>query len=280
MSESTPPGSSLESSLHVGFVGGGNMAGSLIGGLVASGHAPAQVHVAELDDERRRALARDYGVAVTDDLTEVARAASVVVLAVKPQGMDGVTAALGAVDGVDPLYISVAAGVRDSAMRAHLGAAARIVRCMPNTPALVRAGITGLYASETVSDTERATAEGILGAVGETLWVDDEGALDAVTAVSGSGPAYFFRMIELLEAKAVDLGLPADAARRLAEHTGLGAATLAVASDEAAGTLRERVTSPGGTTAAALDTLDKGGFPALFDDAVQAAFDRSKELGQ
>lgn len=269
----------MTQTLDVGFIGGGNMARALIAGLVAGGTPGARIGVTEPDDARRQALAGEFGVYGAPDAGDIAARAETLVLAVKPQVLGAVARALGPhLAGRAPLVISIAAGVRLADLGRWLDADVSLVRCMPNTPALVRAGITALYAPPSVSEAQRARADAVLRAVGATVWVGDEGALDAVTAVSGSGPAYFFLLMEALEQAGTALGLDAAAARTLAVHTARGAGLLAAGEGPDPATLRRQVTSSGGTTAAALAVFDEGGFGALVTRAVHAACARSVEL--
>jgi pyrroline-5-carboxylate reductase len=264
---------------EIAFVGGGNMARALIAGLIAAGHPPECLGAVEPDAARRAALGSDLGVRTAATATALVAQADTVVLAVKPQVLKSVATGLAPLlRRPAPLVVSIAAGVRLAALRAWLGPQPPLVRCMPNTPALVGAGVTALYAPPTVAPALRARAQQVLAAVGETLWVDDEDALDAVTAVSGSGPAYFFALMEALEAVGTDLGLSAEVSRTLAVHTARGAGLLAAQGDAGPAALRAQVTSPGGTTEAALRVLASGGFEALLGRAVHAAAARSREL--
>ena len=264
--------------MRIAFLGGGNMANAFLGGLRAKGFAAGDVSVIEKAPEARSRLAAQYGVHASAEADEYTRAAGTLVLAVKPQDMKAALAPLASMAG-DKLVISIAAGLRIATLSRWLDGHARIVRCMPNTPALIGAGITGLYAPPAVSEEERARASRILGAVGECVWVPDEALLDPVTAVSGSGPAYVFWFIEQMAASGVALGLAPDAARKLALHTVLGAAKLAAGSDEPPATLRERVTSKGGTTAAALQVFAAEGMAERLARALRAASERGAELG-
>ena len=267
------------SSLRITFVGGGNMAAALIGGLIARGAAASSIAAIDPSDAARESLRSRYGITVHPAAATAPLDADVLVLAVKPQYMrEAVEAIAPRVSG--QLVLSVAAGVRATDLSRWLGGHARIVRTMPNTPALVGLGATGLAASAGCGDADRRTAEAILGAVGDTVWVDDEDRLDAVTALSGSGPAYVFRFIEAMIDGGMRLGLDAEQARRLALQTVLGAATLASRSDESPAVLRERVTSRGGTTAAALAVMAERDLPGLVADAMAAACRRSQELGR
>jgi pyrroline-5-carboxylate reductase len=260
------------------FLGGGNMAGAMIGGLAGKLYAAADIGVIEIDAGARERLARQWGVQVLPAAAEPVRQAQVVVLAVKPQQLrEAVAAAKPFL--ANPLVISIAAGIRGSDLAGWLGSE-RIVRCMPNTPALVGAGITGAAALAGATEADRETADRILQAVGEVVWLKDEGLLDAVTAVSGSGPAYVFYFIEAMVEAGVRLGLDEAAARQLAQATFAGAARLATQSPDSLATLREKVTSKGGTTAAALDSLARDGVADAIGRAVQAAHTRAGELAE
>lgn len=264
---------------RISFIGGGNMARSLVGGLLADGAPPGTLQVAEPDPARRAALQADFGITVGADNAAAAAAAEVVVLAVKPQVAPDVAREIAAaVTAHGALVISVAAGIRSSDLERWLGAGAPVVRAMPNTPALLGCGATVLYAGEGVSDAQRELAEGILRAVGSVSWVAQEDQMDAVTALSGSGPAYFFLLIESLADAATQQGLPQDLARLLAVETALGAARMALESEEPIDALRRRVTSPGGTTEAALQAFEDGGFRELVATALRRAEARSREL--
>jgi pyrroline-5-carboxylate reductase len=264
--------------VKIAFLGGGNMAGALIGGLVAKGVRPGSLSVVEPLPAARRRLAARFKLRASAAPDARTRAADTLVLAVKPQDMRAAVAPLAdALRG--KLVISIAAGVRLRELSRWLGGHARIIRCMPNTPALIGAGIAGLYAPHGVSAAEKRRAERILGAVGATVWVKDEALLDPVTAVSGSGPAYVFWFIEQLALAGEGLGLAPEAARRLALHTVLGAAQLAARSKEPPGVLRERVTSKGGTTAAALAVFGETRMAEHFRRAIEAASRRGAQLG-
>lgn len=266
---------------RIAFVGAGNMARSLIAGLREQGHPGERLRAADPNADALAALADAFGIATAAGNAEAVAGADIVVLAVKPQVMAEVCAGLAApLAPTRPPLISIAAGVRSAQIDRWLGGGFAIVRAMPNTPALLRAGATGLYANERCDAATRALAERILAAAGVTVWLDDEALMDAVTAVSGSGPAYFFRLIEALIAAARAHGLTDDAARVLVLHTALGAARMAVETGEDAATLRRRVTSPGGTTAAAMAALDDEEFDAAIGGAVAAAVQRSRELSR
>ncbi|MFD0325894.1 pyrroline-5-carboxylate reductase [Lysobacter gummosus] len=262
----------------VAFIGGGNMARSLIGGLVARGFAPAGIRVAEPVEALRAELQRDFGVACFDNAQAAAEGAAVWLLAVKPQVMREVCAALAAQARAQrPLAISIAAGITAGQLDRWLGGEVAVVRAMPNTPALLGAGITGLYANAAATSRFEQAA-GLLAAVGPTVRIDDEAQMDAVTAVSGSGPAYVFLLAEAMQQAGVAQGLSAEAARALVQQTLFGAATMLTRSEEPAEVLRARVTSPGGTTQAAIETFEAGGFRALVDRAIAAATERGRQL--
>lgn len=263
---------------RIAFIGGGNMARSLIGGLLATGLTPADIRVAEPLAETRERLGRDFGVATWADNRLAVADADVIVLAVKPQAMPTLHAELRiALQGRRPLLISIAAGVRLDQLEHWLGALP-IVRCMPNTPALIGAGATGLCANGRVSPSQKAQAQRIMDAAGLTRWIDNEALMDTVTALSGSGPAYFFALVEALEDAAVAQGLPRDTARVLAAQTCLGAGRMLVEGGEDPSVLRQRVTSPNGTTQAALESFSADGLPRIVAHAVAAATRRGAEL--
>jgi pyrroline-5-carboxylate reductase len=268
-------------SISIAFVGGGNMARSLVGGLVTDGVPATQFTVSEPEPARREALEREFGVATTADNAAAVAAADVVVLAVKPQVMPGVARELaGSLAGRPVLVISIAAGIRTTDLARWLGDAPAVTRAMPNTPALLGCGATVLFAGPRVTEAQREQAEAILRAVGSVSWVEDETQLDAVTALSGSGPAYFFLLSEAMAEAAVELGLDPALAELLAVETALGAARMAIESDEDVAELRRRVTSPGGTTEAALEALEAGGFRRLVAQALASAQDRSRVIAE
>ena len=264
--------------MKIAFLGGGNMANALIGGLLAKGFEPRSISVIDVSPAARERLARQHGVRVSTAPDAATAQADTLLLAVKPQDM---RAALSGFPGNlnQKLVISIAAGVRLDALSRWLGGHRKLVRCMPNTPALVGAGITGLYALAEVSPEERKKAETVLGAVGEVVWVGEERLLDPVTAVSGSGPAYVFWFIEQLAASAEKLGITREISIKLALHTVLGSARLAAASSESPRELREKVTSKGGTTEAALKVFDEERLAERFARALEAASRRGAELG-
>jgi pyrroline-5-carboxylate reductase len=265
----------------IAFIGGGNMATSLVAGLIADGYAPETLRISDPNPERLEALRTRYGVQTYARNTDAVAGATILVLCVKPQLARDVCVALAEpLAAENPLVISVMAGVPEQAIQRWLGRALPVVRAMPNTPAMVQTAATGLHASPEVSDAGRNQAETILRAVGLTRWVEDEAKIDAVTALSGSGPAYFFLFMEALEEAGIALGLDGETARLLTIQTALGAAKMAVESDDPPGRLRERVTSPGGTTERALEQLLKADLHALVKRAARAAHDRAVDISR
>jgi pyrroline-5-carboxylate reductase len=260
------------------FIGGGNMAASLIGGLIADGWSPDRIRVADPDANRLTGLAQRFPIRTSADNLEVIQGADALVLAVKPQLLGEVARQIAPAIPHQAVVISIAAGIRETTLRDWLGSDCAIVRCMPNTPALVQSGATALYANPQVSEAQRSLAESVLRAVGLALWVEDEALMDAVTALSGSGPAYFFLFMEALQAAGTELGLPAETARLLTLQTAFGAAKMALESRDNAATLRRQVTSPGGTTERALEVLLQENLQATVLKALQAAAARSREL--
>ncbi|WP_291014710.1 pyrroline-5-carboxylate reductase [Hydrogenophaga sp.] len=271
----TPPTSPPQ----IAFIGGGNMASAVIGGLMRQGHPASALQVVEPWEEQRTRLAQQFpGLEVLPRASDALQRAQLVVWAVKPQTFkDAAKATAPFVSGA--LHLSVAAGITSDSMAAWLGSE-RIVRAMPNTPALVGLGMTGLYARAAVSAAERDTVDTVVATTGEGVWVDVETQLDAVTALSGSGPAYVFYFLEAMREAGTAMGLPPDVAQRLAMGTFVGAATLAQRADEPLQTLRERVTSKGGTTHAALTSMEESGVKQRFIAAMQAAERRAAELGR
>ena len=265
--------------MRVAFIGGGNMASAIIGGLVARGFKRSDVLVVEPDANARTRLLSAYGVKAIEGPGQALAEADVVVMAVKPQQMREAASAIEPFLA-QPLVMTIAAGIRLADLSRWLGGRDRLVRAMPNTPALVHAGITGLFALPSVSAQDRQAAQELLSAVGATLWFEHEGDLDVVVAVSGSGPAYVFYAIEALEAAAAELGLEPGASRSLALWTFVGAAKLAIErASESPAELRAQVTSKGGTTQAALEVLEGAEVKARFIEAVKAACERSREMG-
>ena len=266
---------------RIAFVGGGNMATGLIGGLIARGTPPSSIVVADPEASQRSRLEHDYGVKTVADAPAAVVGARTVVLAVKPQQMAQVARSIAdQVAAAGALVISVAAGIRLQDLARWLGPGVPLIRTMPNRPALIGAGITALYAMPGVDAASRLTAETILAACGPTVWVTDESQLDVVTAVSGSGPAYFFLLIECLEAAGTELGLDPVTARRLAVETARGSGRMAAEAAESPAELRAQVTSKGGTTAAALEVLEAAGVRGIFAAAVAAGARRSTALAQ
>src|SRR5271170_3972100 len=264
---------------RLAFIGGGNMAAALIGGLTKRGVLATRVVVADPSPDQLQRLVRGYGVTVAADNASAVQGAEVVILAVKPQQMRSVALGLAPhLAKTPPLVISVAAGIPHAALTRWLGNSVPVIRTMPNRPALNGFGATGLYAPAAVGAANRALAEMIMGAVSATVWVEHESQMDTVTALSGSGPAYFFLFMEALEAAAHERGLPNDIAHKLTLETAFGAAQMARQSTESLAVLREQVTSKGGTTAAALAVLNAAGLRAIVAHAVAAADRRSAEL--
>ena len=265
---------------NIGFIGCGNMARSLIGGLIADGYPAARISAADPDSGQRQRTSEQFHIEVFEHNRDVIRGADVVVMAVKPQVLPAtLREEAGELLRQRPLLISIAAGVRIDTVLKSLGGELPVVRVMPNTPSLIQAGASALYATDAVTSGQRDLAEGIMRAAGLALWLDDEAHMDAVTALSGSGPAYFFLVMEVMEKAGVKLGLSAETARLLTLETAFGAAKMALESRLDAGELRRQVTSPGGTTEQALEVLmDKGGLEGLFEQALAAAKRRSEEL--
>jgi pyrroline-5-carboxylate reductase len=267
--------------INAAFVGGGNMGGALIRGLIARGLPPGQISVGEAHQPRRIALADELGVHVTADNREAVANADVVVVAVKPQDMAGTVQALADVFMQrQPLVVSIAAGIRLADIVSWCGWNAPVVRAMPNRPALNNAGATALYAPVSLSEAHRSLAASVLGAVGTTVWVQDEDALDVVTALSGSGPAYFFLLAELMTDAAVNLGLDRASAQQLSIQTLFGSGRMAHESDGDLARLRAEVTSKGGTTEAAVRSFDTSNLRGIVAAALAAATDRSREMAQ
>jgi len=266
---------------RLAFIGGGNMGRAIVGGLVASGHAPSRITVADPSASTRDELSQRYGVATTEDNARAVDGADLVVLAVKPQQMGEMMQALRpALSTSRPLLLSVAAGIRVAELSRWAGPGIAVVRSMPNRPALLGVGATALYADAGATAEQRALAEQVLSVTGHVVWVADEGELDWVTALSGSGPAYFFLLAELLAKSAAAHGIDPATAAQLAAHTLHGAGRMAVMPGADLARLREEVTSKGGTTAAALASFEANGLARLVEAAVVAAADRSRELGE
>ena len=266
---------------RLGLIGGGNMARSLVGGLINSGIAPESMIVSDPDDSIRQALAEDFSVQTCADNSSAAHVADILVLAVKPQVMQY------AVEDIaesllqrQPLVVSIAAGIPIASIESWAGSPLSLIRGMPNTPAVTGNGASGMYANHRVSESQRTQAQKIMEAIGIAVWVDKESLIDTVTAVSGSGPAYFFYLMDAMVKAAQEGGLNPETSRQLTLQTALGAAQLALASNEALTELRRRVTSPGGTTQAAVEVLDENGCEEILIRAVHAARERSIELAK
>ncbi|MDP2787065.1 MAG: pyrroline-5-carboxylate reductase [Pseudomonadota bacterium] len=264
--------------MKLGFIGGGNMAAAMIGGLLQKGFVASAIDVVETGPERRDWLAHEFGI-VAHANAEGVLAAEVIVLAVKPQQLAEVLRALPPLKP-EQLVLSIAAGVRANDISRWLGGHPAVVRAMPNTPALVGAGIAGLFALPGVTEAQKAQASRILEAVGRAVWVPQEAQIDVVTAISGSGPAYVFYFIEALEKAGIDLGLPPETARLLTLQTFFGAAALAIKDQSAPAELRARVTSKGGTTERGILALEEGGVGYAIGLAARAAAERAAEMGE
>ena len=263
----------------IGFIGAGNMARSLAGGLLNNGWPARHLLLSDPDASQRRGAEQALGLKTLAANAALAAAADVLVLAVKPQNLKAIAEEIAAtVQEKRPLVISVVAGIRVDDIERWLGGDLPIVRVMPNTAALIGSGATGLFANARVNGAQRDAAESILRAVGVTVWVEDEALIDTITAISGSGPAYFFLVMEVLEKAAIKHGLDLKTARLLTLETAYGAAKMALEGGEEPAQLRQRVTSPGGTTEKAVQTLEAGRIESIFNDAVVAAIKRAREL--
>ncbi|VAW53677.1 Pyrroline-5-carboxylate reductase [hydrothermal vent metagenome] len=263
----------------IGFIGGGNMATSLIGGLLDAGINASAITVAEPDEKRCLALHNQYGIS-TSTGNKSTLSCEIIVLAVKPQLLKKVCQQLEAQTSSNSLFISIAAGIKSSDINSWLNGKQAIVRCMPNTPSLLQCGASGLYANENVSAEQKKQAETIMQAVGLVLWVDNEKQINAVTAVSGSGPAYFFLLMEAMQKAGEELGLNSNVAQQLVMQTALGAARMAIESESPPAELRQMVTSKGGTTEQAILSFQSANFQKIVMDALQAANDRSISLAE
>jgi len=267
---------------RITFIGCGNMGRSLIGGLLANGYPPNYLCGSDIDAEKRQLTVKMHAdITVMQNNIEAIKSTDVVVLAVKPQIMKEMLTQLNeTLQQKHPLLISIAAGIRLNDLDRWAGGNQAIVRAMPNTPALIQTGATALIANENVSDNQLNIAETIMRSVGMVVWLDNESLMDTVTALSGSGPAYYFLLMEIMEKAAIRLGLPQEQARILTLETALGAARIALESEHDPATLRQQVTSPGGTTEQALNVLLNGEIEQLFDHALTAAKERSAELAK
>lgn len=264
--------------MRIAFIGGGNMATALISSLFASRHNVDRIQVAEPDVEARKRLKRQWPVHCFETATDAIKGMDAIVLAVKPQVLPLVLEEIGDLVSSKQLIISIVAGIHTSQIAAQIDSNPPIVRTMPNTPALIGLGITGMYARINCSLNQRELTQNLMESAGEVVWLDKESLLDVVTAVSGSGPAYFYYLIECLRNAGTRQGLPADVAAKLALHTAYGASAMAVQSAVDVTELRQRVTTRGGTTEAALEQLDAGQFEQLIDSAIKAATRRGQEL--
>lgn len=264
----------------IAFIGGGNMASSIIGGMLANGFQPEQICVGNRGAEKCQRLQQTYGIATTSDNHAAVAGTDIVVMAVKPQVMGAVIADLTRSISPDAVVVSVAAGIQLSNLEEWLGEDRAVVRVMPNTPSMVRCGAAGLFANKLVSDVEKASVEAIFNAVGISCWVDDEAQIDAVTAVSGSGPAYFFLMMETMQKVGQELGLSEQVARELTIQTALGAAKMASTSEHSTTELRLQVSSPGGTTRAAISTFQSLDVEDTFRQAMESARNRAREMAE
>lgn len=265
---------------NIVFIGGGNMAGSIIGGLLQGDCPATNIYICDPDQTKLDAFQQRYGVNTSTYNDQFVGLADVLVLAVKPQMMHQVAGGLASKIRHNTLLVSIAAGIREKDIGRWLNEGHAIVRCMPNTPSLVQTGASALYANNQVSDTQRDLAESLMRTVGIVVWLEHEAQMDAVTAVSGSGPAYFFLVMEAMQKSAEQLGLSPGMSRLLITQTALGAAKMAMESEEGMGELRHRVTSPGGTTEQGIRALQAGALEETFDQALQAACRRSKELAK
>lgn len=266
---------------RIAFIGAGNMASAIFGGMLDSGYPAEAIIATSRSQERRDAIAERYGVRTTADNLAAVAQADVVVLAVKPQMMRDLCLSLrDAVQARRPLIVSVAAGLDAATLDGWLGGGLALIRCMPNTPSLVGAGASGLYANAQASAAQRALATQLLETVGLVEWVEEEAQIEAVTAVSGSGPAYFFLFMESLEAAGIELGLPPESARRLALQTAFGAAKMARESEFEPAELRRRVTSPNGTTERAIAAFESADLARIVSQAAHACAERARELSR
>lgn len=265
----------------IAFIGCGNMSRSLIGGLIANGVNTNHLLASDPDNDQRNAVSDQFGITTLENNNDAVESADVIVLAVKPQVMHEVVSGLaGFIKGKSKLIISIAAGVKLVSIMEWLEGPTAVIRVMPNTPALIQAGAAALYANQHATDTQKNTAEAMMRSVGTAIWLDTEDQMDIVTALSGSGPAYFFYFMETMEKAAIEMGLNNDSARLLTIETALGAAKMALLSSSDPAVLRKQVTSPGGTTEQALNTFIQGKMDDLIKEAMEAAKQRSIELSQ
>ncbi|UDL04641.1 pyrroline-5-carboxylate reductase [Marinobacter sp. CA1] len=271
----------MSTATTISFIGAGNMASAIIGGMIANGFNAENIWVSAPDDQHLQAIRKRFGVSITTDNRYCAQQADIVVLAVKPQVMADVCRDIAPVaQNTRPLMVSIAAGLEAATLDNWLGGGLPLVRVMPNTPSLVGKGAAGLYANSQVSDDQKASVEAVFKSIGSAQWVAEEKLLHAVTALSGSGPAYFFLMLEALEAAATKAGIEAGTARELAIQTMAGAAEMAAQSEHDPAQLKRNVMSPGGTTEQAIHTFEDGGLRELVEKAYQAAFSRSEVMAK
>lgn len=263
----------------IAMIGAGNMGSSLIGGMIKNGHPAENLIATDPSSEKLQHMQQALGIQITTDNAEAVSKADVVIFAVKPQTFADVATSLqDTLQTKKPLVVSIAAGVTETLIQKWVGGNLAIVRVMPNTPSLIGAGASGLYANAQTSSTQRNIAESIMRAVGVTVWVNEEEQMDTVTALSGSGPAYYFLIMEAMQQAAQDAGLPESAARLLSQQTALGAAMMATESDKTPEELRKNVTSPGGTTERAISVLEENKVRDIFKKAIMGAKERSVEL--
>ena len=271
----------MSTSPTISFIGAGNMASAIIGGMLDSGFKAANIWVSAPDDNHLQSIRKQFGVSVTTDNRYCAEQADMVVLAVKPQVMASVCSDIApVVQNTRPLMVSIAAGLEASTLDEWLGGGLPLVRVMPNTPSLVGKGAAGLYANDQVKEKQKTMVESVFNSIGSALWVEDESLLHAVTALSGSGPAYFFLMLEALEEAATDAGIAGETARALAIQTMAGAAEMAGRSEHDPGQLKRNVMSPGGTTEQAIQTFEEGGMRDLVKKAYSDAYKHSGEMAK
>lgn len=271
----------MSTSPTISFIGAGNMASAIIGGMLDSGFRAADIWVSAPDDSHLQSVRKQFGVSVTTDNRYCAQQADMVILAVKPQVMADVCNDIApVVQNTRPLMVSIAAGLEATTLDTWLGGGLPLVRVMPNTPSLVGKGAAGLFANDQVSDKQKAMVGAVFSSIGSALWVEQEALLHAVTALSGSGPAYFFLMLEALEEAATEAGIATDTARQLAIQTMAGAAEMAARSEHDPGQLKRNVMSPGGTTEQAINTFEQGGLRDLVKQAYSAAYKRSEEMAR
>jgi pyrroline-5-carboxylate reductase len=271
----------LSTSPTISFIGAGNMAGAIIGGMLANGYKAVDIWASAPDEEQLQSLQEKFGIHTTTDNHHAVKQADMVILAVKPQVMADVCRDITpVVQSGQPLMVSIAAGLTTATLEEWLGGKTSLVRVMPNTPSLVGKGAAGLFANARVKDSHKNMVESVFQSIGSALWVDDERLLHGVTALSGSGPAYFFLMLEALEDAATNAGIPAETARQLAIQTMAGAAEMAARSEYDPARLKRNVMSPGGTTEQAINTFEEGGMRELVGNAYKAAFKRSEEMAK